>query len=126
MKNIQIVGVMLVVIGSFLPLVHIPLIGSWNFWQTDHYLAVSCWVFCIFALTGIILNKSKLIFFSGLMLLLLFVFSIIAIRFKTLQFFDFLPVDSWKNLASGIVKLKWGWFPMFAGSALIILAKKNN
>jgi hypothetical protein len=50
MKNIQLLGLILVVAGSFLPLVHVPIIGNWNYWKLDHSLAIICWIFSAGAL----------------------------------------------------------------------------
>ena len=41
MKNLQLIGLFLVVAGSFLPLVRIPIIGNWNYWKVDNTLAVN-------------------------------------------------------------------------------------
>lgn len=126
MRNIQLLGLFLLVVGSFLPLLHIPLIGNWNYWKVDHNLAIVCWVFSGFALMGIIFNKQVLVKFSAIILLLLFVFTIIAVKFKSLDYFSFLPFKSWQENFAGIVKLSWGWFLEFSGAILLLLAKKNQ
>ncbi len=126
MRNIQLLGLLLVVAGSFLPLVHIPLIGNWNYWKIDHNLAIACWVFSGFVLTGILLNKQVLIKISSIILLLLFAFTIVAVKFKSLDYFSFLPFKSWQESFAGIVKLSWGWFLEFSGAILLLLTKKNQ
>ena len=125
MKNIQLLGLILVVAGSFLPLVHIPIIGNWNYWKLDQNLAIICWVLSLIALFGIIKEQQKITKISAVLLILLFIFTLIAIKFKSLDYFSFLPFKSWQETVSGIVKLKWGWFLEFAGAALILFSNKK-
>lgn len=126
MKNIQLSGFLLVIIGSFLPLVHVPVIGNWNYWQLDHYLAIACWILSAFALFGILNNSVKAVRISAILLLLLFAFTLFAVRFQTLQYFSFIPFSSWRETFAGIVKLKWGWIIEFAGALIMVFSKKNK
>lgn len=126
MKNIQIIGLILVIAGSFLPLVHIPIIGNWNYFDVDHNLAIFCWVFSAFALLGIFGNKKKLVQFSAVLLILLFIFTIVAIKFKSMDYFSFLPFKNWQEVAAGSVKLSWGWLFEFLGAVIMLLAKDNK
>lgn len=127
MKNIQLLGVILVIIGSFLPLVHIPIVGNWNYWKLDYYLAGFCWVLCAIALLSLFNHKIKLGGYSGVTLLALFIFTIAAVKIQTLNYFSFLPLKSWQETFSGIVKLQWGWVIEFLGGILLSLGIfKNN
>ncbi len=126
MRNIQLLGVLLVIVGSFLPLVHIPIIGNWNYWQLDSRITMLSWVLWALALAGIAINNQKLIKGCGILLILLFIFTLIAIKFKSLDYFNFLVFDSFKELAAGIVKLKWGWFFEFGGALLMLFSKKST
>ena len=126
MKNIQLVGLLLVVVGSFLPLVHVPLIGNWNYWKLDYYLAIACWIFAACAVFGIVNNNAKLVRFFGILLILLFVFTLIAVKMQALQYFSFLPFKSWRETFAGVVKLKWGWAVEFSGALLMILPGGNK
>ncbi|WBV61030.1 hypothetical protein PFY12_02655 [Chryseobacterium camelliae] len=126
MKNIQLVGLILVVIGSFLPLVHVPVIGNWNYWKLDHYLAVICWILSACAVFGIVNNTIKIGRIFGILLLLLFCFTLFAIKFQTKEYFSFLPFKSWREIFAGVVKLKWGWLIEFLGAFLMIFVKDNT
>lgn len=126
MRNIQIFGLVMVVAGTFLPLVHLPLIGNWNYWKIDSNLAIICWFFCGLALVGIIFQKQRLVRIIAAALLALFIFTIVAIKFKSLEYFSFLPFKSWQQSFAGIVKLNWAWFLEFSGAALLLLTKKNQ
>lgn len=126
MKNIQILGLLLVIIGSFLPLVHVPVIGNWNYWKTDHYLAIICWAFCAGALFGIVNNNVRMTRIFGVLLILLFSFTLFAVKYQASEYFSFMPFASWKEKLAGIVKLKWGWIVEFLGAFIIVFAKNNK
>lgn len=125
MRNLQLIGLILVVAGSFLPLVHIPLIGNWNYYQIDKSLAVICWILSAVALAGIVLNRTSLVKTTAVLLLILFGFTLVAVRFQSLDFFSFLPFASWKEFAAGMVKLKWAWLLEFSGAILMLFSKKQ-
>ena len=126
MKVSQLISLFLIVAGSFLPLVHIPIIGNWNYYKVDANLAYMVWGFCALAFLGIVFNKIKLVRVSAIVLLLLFLFTIVAIKFKSLDYFSFLPFKSWQESFAGIVKLSWGWFLEFSGAILLLFIKKSK
>lgn len=126
MKNIQLIGVLLIIVGSFLPLVHIPIIGNWNYWKLDHYLAATCWILTACALFAVVNDHSKKVRIFGILLILLFIFTLIAVKLQTLDYFSFLPFKSWKETFAGIVKLKWGWIVEFLGAFLLLSSAKKQ
>ncbi|WP_312421134.1 hypothetical protein [Epilithonimonas sp.] len=126
MKNLQLIGLFLVVAGSFLPLVHIPIVGNWNYWKVDNTLAMAVWGFSLLMLVFILIDKSKFVKIMAFLMILLFVFTIVAIKLKSLDYFSFLPFKSWQSTFAGIVKLSWGWFIEFLGVTLILIALRKN
>lgn len=126
MKNIQLLGLLLVVVGSFLPLVHVPIIGNWNYWKLDHYLAITCWILSVCAVFGIMNGSTKVVRTFAVLLILLFAFTLVAVKMQSLQYFSFLPFKSWQETFAGVVKLKWGWAVEFLGAFIMLFAKSNN
>lgn len=126
MKNIQLLALIVVVVGSFLPLVHVPIIGNWDYWKLDHSLAIICWILSAIALLGIVNNNSKIVRASGIVLVLFFIFTLAAVKMQSLQYFSFLPFKSWQETFAGVVKLKWGWIVEFLGAFMLIFVKNNN
>ncbi|KQT17323.1 hypothetical protein ASG31_07880 [Chryseobacterium sp. Leaf404] len=124
MKNLQLLGLILVVVGSFLPLVHVPIIGNWNYWQLDHFLAIFCWIFSACALFGIVNNRSKLVNTFAVFLLILFVFTLFAVKYQASSYFSFLPFKSWTKALAGTVKLQWGWTVEFLGALIMLFTKR--
>lgn len=126
MKNIQLLGLVLVVVGSFLPLVHVPIIGNWNYWKLDHYLAIACWILSACALFGIVNNGKKMVRTFAILLILLFIFTLAAVKMQSMQYFSFLPFKSWQETFAGVVKLRWGWFVEFLGAFIMLLVTNKN
>lgn len=126
MKNIQLLGLLLVVAGSFLPLVHVPIIGNWNYWKLDHYLAIACWILSAGAAFGLVNGKAKGVRIFGVLLIILFAFTLVAVKMQSLEYFSFLPFKSWRETFAGVVKLKWGWAVEFLGAILMILPGNKN
>ena len=126
MKNLQLLGLVLVVVGSFLPLVHIPVIGNRNYWQLDHSLAIFCWLFCGFGLFGMLNNRPKLVNTFAVFLLILFVFTLFAVKYQALQYFSFLPFSSWTKALAGTVQLQWGWIIEFLGALIMLFVKRGK
>jgi len=126
MKNVPLVGCLLVFAGSFLPLVHIPLVGNWGYWKLDHTMAIMVWSVSSVALASIIFNKVKLTRILAIILLCLFAITLFAIKAKSLNFFSFIPFKGLQNTMAGIVKLSWGWLFEFSGALLMLLAKNNK
>lgn len=125
-KNLQLIGIIIVVAGSFLPLLRIPLVGNWAYWKIDPYLASIVWILCALGLLFIQTNKVKATRIIAVILMILFGFTIIAVKLKSLDYFSFLPFKSWQSAFAGIVKLSWGWFFEFSGAALMLLPRKNK
>ncbi len=120
MKNIQILGLLLVVAGSFLPLVHIPVIGNWNYWKLDHYLAIACWILSAGVMFGIVNNSVRAARIFAVLLIILFSFTLFAVKYQASEYFRFMPFKSWQDKLAGIVKLRWGWIVEFLGAFIII------
>ena len=93
MSNIKWLGWVIVVVGSFLPLVHVPILGNWNYWALDNRLAVICWALSGVALLGIVLDKNILLKISSVALMLFFVFTIFAVKYKAMDSFGFVFVN---------------------------------
>lgn len=126
MKNIQLIGVILVVVGSFLPLVHIPIIGNWNFWKVDQRLAIICYLLAAMALGGIATNNIIFVKIIGLLLIILFSFTVLATKYQAFSYFSFLPFKSWTETLAGTIKLKWGWAVEFLGGIMMLFATKKK
>lgn len=128
LKNFPgIIGAVLVIAGGLLPMLRLPIIGSWNYWDLDVYLASIVYTFAVLALLAAAGNKNGLLKFCGWTLLLLLIFTFAAVQFKITNYFSFIPFKKLAALAGKIVKIQWtSWGMIFAGAILMIFFSKKR
>ncbi|WEK18348.1 MAG: hypothetical protein P0Y49_16280 [Candidatus Pedobacter colombiensis] len=123
-KSQGIAGAVVMAIGGMCPLVRVPILGNWNYFQVDLTLAITFYVLVVIGLIGAFTEKAGLVKFAGWAVIALVVLSLAGIQFKTQASFGFLHFKKLVNLASGLVKFKWGWFVILAGALVMITVRK--
>jgi len=126
MKNQGIIGSVIMGVGGLCPLVHLPIIGNWNYFDIDTRLAVAFYVLVLLGLIGSFLGKTTLIRFTGWAALVLIGITLAGVYFKSHDYFSFIHFKKLVNFAAGIVKYKWGWFVILAGSLLLVTVRRNR
>lgn len=122
-----IIGAILVISGGLFPMLRLPILGNWNYWDLDVYLACIVYTLAILALFAAIGNKNGLLKFCGWTLLLLLIFTFAAVQFKITNYFSFIPLKKMAALAGKIVKIQWtGWAMIFTGTVLMIFSAKKR
>ncbi len=124
MKAQGIAGSLILAAGGLCPLMHIPVVGNWNYFDIDIRLAVAFYVLVVLALVSSLANKTGLIKFAGWATIVLALITLLGIYFKAHDSFGFLHFKKLVNLAAGLVKYKWGWFVIMAGSILLITVRR--
>ena len=120
-------GVVLILVGGMCPMLRVPILGNWNYWDIDTVLASIVYSLSAIALLAAITRKQGLLRFCGWLLLLMLVFTLAAVYFKANDYFSFIPLKKLAAAASRMIKFKWlGWGLMFAGSFIIILFSGKN
>ncbi len=120
-------GALLVAAGGMSPMLHIPIIGNWNYWDIDTVLATLAFSFAGIGLLASISGKKGLLKFAGWAELLLVMFTLAAVYFKVNDYFSFLPFKKWAAAASGLIHYRWiGWALLFAGALLMIIGGKRT
>lgn len=120
-------GAVLVIAGGMSPMLHIPVIGNWNYWDIDAVLASLVFVLAGLGLLAAVLKRPGLIRFSGWAILIVVTFTLIAVYFKVNDYFSFIPFKKLAAIASKIVHYRWiGWVIIFTGSVLMIIAGKGT
>ena len=120
-------GALLVAAGGISPMIHIPIVGNWNYWDMDSTLAMIVYFFVIAGLIGAIVGKPGLVRFSGVMIFLLLGLTLVGTYFKINDYFSFIPMKRLASRLSGIVHYRWtGWGLILAGSLIMILAGKKR
>ncbi|TDO23022.1 hypothetical protein [Pedobacter duraquae] len=126
MKNQGIVGSVIMGVGGLCPLVHLPIIGNWNYFDIDMRLAIAFYVLVVFGLICSFLGKTSLIRSIGWAALVLIGITLAGVYFKSHDYFSFIHFKKLVNFAAGIVKYKWGWFVILVGSLLLVTVRKNK
>lgn len=130
MKSINYLGVLgslLIVAGWMSPMLKLPLIKYWNYWDLDTSLASVVMVLAILGLIASVVNKTGLLRFSGWATLAVVLLTLVGVYFKIHDSFSFIPFKKLANVAMGLVKYRWtGWILLFVGSFLMILGGRKS
>lgn len=119
-----IIGAVLMGVGGICPLLRVPVIGNWNYFDLDQRLAIAFYVLVVIALLGAFIGKAGVIRFAGWAAVVLVAITFVGIYFKTHDSFGFLHFKGLISRAAGLVKYKWGWLPVFAGILALITVRK--
>ena len=124
-----IIGALLVIAGGLSPMLHIPIIGNWNYWDLDIVLAAIIYTLATLALIASASNKRGLLRFCGWSILLVLGFTFVAVYFKVDNYFSFIPFKKLAAAASRVIHYRWtGWALIASGGLIMILfsGKKKN
>jgi hypothetical protein len=128
LKNyIGIIAALLVIAGGMMPMLHIPIIGNWNYWDLDTILASIVYSLSILSLIAAAGNKRGLLRFCGWTLLLVLAFTFGAVYFKVSNYFNFIPLKKLAAVAGRMIRFQWiGWALIASGAILMILFSGKN
>jgi len=124
MRNQGIIGSVIMAVGGLSPLIHLPIIGNWNYFDVDMRLAIAFYMLVLLGLAGSFAKKAGLIKFAGWGAVVLVLITLFGIYLKSHDSFSFLHFKKLVNLASGLVKYKWGWYVILAGALTLITVRK--
>ncbi|WP_158795260.1 hypothetical protein [Pedobacter sp. L105] len=124
MRTQGVIGAVVMAVGGMCPLVHVPIIGNWNYFGIDISLGSVYYVIVVLALLGAFLNKTDLMRGSGWTAIVWVILTLAAVWFKSHDYFSFIHFRNLINLASRVVKYKWGWMVIIAGALALITVKK--
>jgi len=119
-----IIGTVILAAGGMCPLIRVPIIGNWNYFQIDPWLGSIYYFFVLLGFAGALTNRTGLIRFSGWAAIVWVILTLSAVWFKTHDFFHFIHFKKLINLASGMVKYKWGWFVILVGAVVMVTVKR--
>jgi len=124
MRAQGIIGSALLAAGGMCPLMHIPIIGSWNYFDIDQRLAIAFYVLVLIGFIGAFAGKAALIKTAGWGGLVLMLITLAGIYFKAHDSFSFLHFKKLVSFAAGMVTYKWGWFVIGAGILILVSVRK--
>lgn len=121
-KTMALIGAALLLIGAFLPIVSLPMIGSMDYFQNgrgDGIFAVGLAVIGgVLALTGLVRH----VLWPGLAALALILFTFVNMQSKIGQIRGQLGGNPLAEAMVGSVQLQWGFAVLFIGAALMTAA----
>lgn len=124
-KYAGLIGGVLVIAGGLSPMLHIPIIGNWNFLDIDTVLSSVVFIMAALGLLGAALNRPGLQRFAGWAVLAVVIFAFVAVYFKVNNYFSFIPLKKLAAAASGLIHYRWlGWILMLAGALTLILTSR--
>jgi len=126
MKTLGITAAVAMGAGGMCPLVHVTFIGNWNYFQIDPVLGTVFYVIVAIALIAALLDKTGLMRFAGWAALLWVILTLAAVWFKSHDAFSFIHFKKLINLASGMVKYRWGWLVIIAGTLPLITGRRKH
>ena len=130
MKSINVFGLLgslLVIGGAMSPMLHIPVVGNWSYYDLDVALASIVMTLATLGIIASVINKRGLLKFAGWGALFMIILTLIAVYFKVNDYFSFIPMKKLAAALSGIVKYRWtGWILLFIGSALMIVGSRRK
>lgn len=108
-------------------MLHIPIIGNWNYYDIDVALASIVMTLAALGLIASLVNKPGLLRFSGWASLIVILFTLVAVYFKVNDYFSFIPFKKLANLASRIVHYRWtGWILLILGAVVSIIGSRRK
>ena len=123
-RNQGIAGAAMMAIGGLCPLLRVPVMGNWNYFNVDLRLASAFYILVFLAFVGAFLQKPGLLKFAGWAALFLVALSLAGIYFKVHDTFNFIRFKKLISLAAGSVKYKWGWYVIVAGALVLVAIPK--
>lgn len=130
MKSVNYLGLLgsiLIIAGAVSPMLHIPIIGNWNYYDIDVALASIVMTLAALGLIASLVNKPGLLRFSGWASLIVILFTLAAVYFKVNDYFSFIPFKKLANLASRIVHYRWtGWILLILGAVVSIIGSRKK
>ena len=125
MKVQGLTGTVMLAVGGMCPLVHVPIMGNWNYFGIDPLLGIIFYGIVVLSLIASLSGKTGLIRFCGWAAVLWVILTLAAVWFKSHDYFSFIHFKKLINLASGMVKYKWGWFVIITGALLLMITRKT-
>ena len=123
MKIQGVVGAALMAVGVMCPLVHLPIIGNWNYFDLDVSIATIFYLVVLVAFAASFMERSRLTRICGWLGVTLVLVTLAGVYFKSHDAFSFIHFKKAINFAAGVVKYKWGWFVIVAGALALITVR---
>jgi hypothetical protein len=123
---ISFAGFVLIMAATWCPLLRPFGIVTWNLYDLNKPYGMVVLLIAIVGIAGIVLKQYKISRMAGFISLALVILVYIAAQLKVNTTFSFIPFKSMAGFLTKLIKFKWGWYPLFAGAVLSVLANPKN
>lgn len=123
---ISFAGFVLIMAATWCPLLRPFGIITWNLYDLNKPYGMVVLLIAIVGIAGIVLKQYKISRMAGFISLALVILVYIAAQLKVNTTFSFIPFKSMAGFLTKLIKFKWGWYPLFAGAVLSVLANPKN
>lgn len=120
-------GSLLVIAGAMSPMLHLPIIGDWNYWDLHTGMASVVYVLAGLGVLASVSGRDGLLKFAGWAEVVIILLTLLAVYLKVNDSFSFIPFKKLAKAATGLVKYRWtGWALLAAGSVMMIIASRRR
>lgn len=122
-----VIGGMLVIGGAMSPMLHISIVGNWNYFKIEPTLATIACVAAVIGILAAVFGKRPLQRFTGWFIFAWLVFTFLATWFKVHDYFSIIPFKRLAAWLSHMITFRYaGWLAMLLGAVLLIFAKGKS
>ena len=127
LNYLGLLGSLMIIAGALSPMLHLPIIGNWNYYDIDVALASIVMTLAALGVIASLINKPGLLKFCGWASLIVILFTLAAVYFKVNDYFSFIPLKKLASAASRMVHYRWiGWIILLAGSILVVFGSRRR
>jgi hypothetical protein len=117
---ISFIGFVLLMAGTWCPLLRPLIFHSFNIYDMSMPYGLLVLFIAVVGIIGIVLSQIKLVRLLSLLSFVLVLVLFIGVYFKIHTAFNFIPFKSVDKYLTGLIKLKWGWYLLFAGPVIAL------
>ncbi len=127
LNYLGLIGSLMIIAGALSPMLHLPIIGTWNYYDIDVRLASVVMTIAALGAIASLINKPGLLRFCGWASLIVILFTLAAVYFKVNDYFSFILLKKLAAAATRMVHYRWmGWIILLIGSVLAIVGSRRK
>ena len=115
-------GAALLIIGTFLPLVTMPIVGSLNYFLNGKGDGIYVVGYGLLAILFTLIKRYKLLWIPALLAIAQLTFALINFNQKLADATAMLEGNIFGQGLAASVHLDWAWIVLYAGAALLVVA----
>jgi hypothetical protein len=119
-------GFVILMAATWCPLLRPFGVITWDLYDLNKPYGMVVLLITVVGIAGIVLKQYKLSRIAGFTALALVVLIFVAAQLKVNTTFSFIPFKGMAGFLTKLIKFKWGWYPLFTGPILSVLANPKN